>query len=82
MGAVPDSAWIALLAAAAGVFAVLETIALANRHEGDTLSEAIRRWLGVTPSRAGRRVSVGLFVAGLLGFVAWFVPHIVAGWGM
>lgn len=74
---IPEWAWIAWLALAGGGFTILETIALANRRDGDTLSENIRRWLGITPPNARRRVTVPVFAAVLILFVVWFIPHIV-----
>ncbi|MCW2881920.1 MAG: hypothetical protein JWQ95_6020 [Sphaerisporangium sp.] len=74
---VPAWAWIAWAVASLGVFAALETVALANRRTGDTLSENIRRWLGIHPYRPVRRYAVPAFAVVLLGFVAWFVPHIL-----
>jgi hypothetical protein len=74
---VPEWAWITWLAIAAGGFAVLETVALANRRKGDTLSERTRAWLGITPPNARRRVAVPVFAAVLILFVVWFLPHIV-----
>lgn len=77
MPEIPAWMWITWAAIALGGFAILETIALANRREGDTLSENIRRWLGITPPNPRRRILVPAFVAGLLVFVVWFIPHIV-----
>ncbi|GIE98942.1 hypothetical protein [Paractinoplanes rishiriensis] len=67
--------WAAWLAIAAVAFAVLETIALARRQRGDTLSENIRVWLG-TDKRSKTWGALG-FVVALVGFVVWFIPHIV-----
>ncbi|MEV0616176.1 hypothetical protein AB0I81_22875 [Nonomuraea sp. NPDC050404] len=74
---IPEWMWIAWLAIAAGGFAVLETVALINRRRGDTLSENIRRWLGITPPSVQRRIAVPVFVAVLVAFICWFLPHIV-----
>lgn len=74
---IPEWAWIAWLAVAAGGFAILETIALANRRHGDTLSENIRAWLGITPPNVRRRIAVPIFAAVLIVFLAWFLPHII-----
>ncbi|MGP4092952.1 hypothetical protein [Nonomuraea sp. KM90] len=74
---IPEWMWIVWLITAAAGFAVLETIALANRRDGDTLSENIRRWLGITPPSLHRRISVPVFVGVLILFVVWFLPHIV-----
>lgn len=74
---IPAWMWIVWLAVAAGGFAILETIALANRRDGDTLSENIRRWLGITPPSTRRRIAVPVFVGALILFLVWFLPHIV-----
>ncbi len=67
--------WTIWLLLAAVSFAVLETIGLINRRPGDTLSENTRRWLGT--DRTWRTWGALSFVAALVGFVVWFVPHIV-----
>jgi hypothetical protein len=67
--------WRTWLAVAAMTFAVLETIALIRRQPGDTLSENTRHWLG-TDRRWATWGALG-FVVALVGFVIWFVPHIV-----
>lgn len=77
MPAVPEWLWLAWLAATLAAFAALETVALLNRHGGDTLSERLRRWLGVEPVRARRRLAAPLFAGALLAFLAWFLPHIL-----
>ncbi|MFC4089341.1 hypothetical protein [Micromonospora sp. GCM10011541] len=67
------SVWLVLVAVS---FAVLEGIGLANRKTGDTLSENTRNWLGI---RKGKWRTAGAFgfIAALVAFVAWFIPHIV-----
>jgi hypothetical protein len=72
--------WVAWLVAAAVSFAALEGYALYTPRPGDTLSENLRRWLGIAPPRPWRHVGAVGFVAALVGFVAWFGPHIVLGW--
>jgi hypothetical protein len=67
--------WAIWLLLAAVSFAVLEIIGLVNRRPGDTLSENTRRWLGT--DRTWRTWGALGFVAALVGFVVWFVPHIV-----
>ncbi|MGI5493869.1 hypothetical protein [Microtetraspora malaysiensis] len=74
---VPSWAWAAWAATAFGTFAALETIALVNRNRGDTLSENIRRWLGINPDRPVRRYTIPIFLGGLIAFVVWFGPHII-----
>lgn len=64
--------WLVLVAAS---FAVLETIGLADRRPGDTLSENTRRWLRT--DRGWKSAGPLAFIAALVGFVIWFVPHIV-----
>lgn len=74
---IPDWAWIAWGATSFVSFLVLELVALQNHKYGDTLSENIRRWLGMDPPNSRRQIAVPAFVALLVGFVIWFVPHIV-----
>lgn len=69
--------WIAWLVVSLGGFIVLETIALVNRKRGDTLSENIRRWLGIDPPNPAARIGIPVFVAALIIFIVWFIPHIV-----
>lgn len=55
------------------MFVAFETIALANRREGDTLSENIRALFRTSTSRVGR----ALFAVGWIGFSGWFAIHIL-----
>ena len=73
--------WTIWLASVAVSFAVLEGIALYSKREGDTLSEVLRKWLGIDPPNRKRLIGIPAFLAVLIGFVAWFAPHIVAKWG-
>jgi hypothetical protein len=73
---IPPWAWITWAVVSLASFTVLEAIALLNGRSPDTLSEYLRRWLGVDPPSRARRIGVPLFLAVVLGFVAWFVPHI------
>lgn len=66
------SAWLLVVAAS---FAVLESIALARRADGDTLSANIRRWLGT--DKTWKTWGAAGFAVALIGFVGWFIPHIV-----
>lgn len=66
--------WACWLGAVAASFAAAETVAIIK---GETLSEVIRRWLGVDPRKSRRAVAVPLFVAAVAGFAAWFIPHII-----
>ncbi|WP_411147386.1 hypothetical protein [Streptomyces sp. A30] len=61
--------WIAWTA----VFAVAEGLALANKRDGDTLSENTRRLFRTRTSKAGRAV----FAIGWFGFSGWFAIHIL-----
>lgn len=73
--------WAAWLALTLGSFAVLETIGLVTNAEGDTLSEATRRWLGIEPVAPWRIAGMVTFSVALLGFVAWFLPHVLFKFG-
>lgn len=55
------------------VFAILETIAILNKTDGDTLSEYTRKWLGVFPKKQWSIVGA----TALLGFLVWFGWHVV-----
>ncbi|MBF8189121.1 hypothetical protein ITP53_25985 [Nonomuraea sp. K274] len=74
---IPEWGWIAWLAVSAGGFAVLEGIALVTEDKPDTLSENIRKWLGIDPVSKRKRVAVPVFAGSLIAFLAWFIPHIV-----
>lgn len=68
--------WLAFFALS---FAILETIALIDRSTEDTLSENTRRWLGTNKTwKTGGALA---FIVALVGFVIWFIPHIVFNWG-
>lgn len=77
---IPGWAWALFLTVTAAAFGAMETIAIVNKRRGDTLTATTRRWLGVDPVNARRRVGIPLFAAALLIFTSWFLPHIVAGW--
>lgn len=66
----PSYPWAALLAIGVGY----ETWALLHDRPDATLSVATRRAFR-TDTRLGRCA----FVAGAVGFVTWFVPHILGG---
>jgi len=64
-------AWLAW----AGGFAITEGLALANKRQGDTLSEETRKVFR-TRSAAGRIV----FGSAWCGFSAWYLGHILKWW--
>jgi len=55
------------------VFGVAEWIG----RRGNTFSETIRRWLGVDRHPWYTRWAAWAFASVLIGFVGWFVPHIL-----
>ncbi|MFE9993519.1 hypothetical protein [Streptomyces avermitilis] len=65
--------WVIVWAAWSLTFAVAEGIALANKREGDTLSENFRRLFRTRTSKVGRAV----FAVGWFGFSGWFAVHIL-----
>lgn len=65
--------WALWLVAVLGTFAAFEFPALAQGREPDTLSAALRAWLGIAPERRGHRLLGIAFVAG----IGWFVSHIL-----
>ncbi|MFM9697882.1 hypothetical protein [Streptomyces europaeiscabiei] len=66
--------WAAVWIAWSAVFAVAEGIALANKRDGDTLSENFRRLFRTRTSKVGRAV----FAFGWFGFSGWFAIHILS----
>lgn len=73
---VADWLWVVWIVACLATFGVLEGIAIVNRTEGDTLTENLKRWLGIDPPRPWKRAGIATFTSVVLGFVSWFVPHI------
>ncbi len=65
--------WNAVWIVWTAIFAVAETIALANRRENDTLSETTRRLFRTRTSKVGRAV----FAIGWSGFSVWYLLHIL-----
>lgn len=53
-----------------------EAYALANRRNGDTLSEVTRSAFRVKTSKVGRAV----FASSWAAFSVWFAGHILYGW--
>lgn len=70
----PSWTWGIWLTLVVGTFAGLEAWALATRAtHGDTLSEFLRRILGVRPRRRWRYLPA----AGFVLFLGWLAVHIV-----
>lgn len=70
--------WLAFLSAVLVGFAVPEGYAIANKQQGDTLSENIRRWLRTdTPGGGWTWLSVW---SCLFGVVVWLLGHIMNWW--
>ncbi|MFY1688165.1 hypothetical protein [Plantactinospora sp. WMMB782] len=67
--------WKIWLFLAAVSFAVLEGISLVQRKPGDTLSENTRRW--IRTDKGWKSAGPIAFMAALVAFVVWFIPHIV-----
>jgi len=67
----PGRAW------AARGLAVLEGIALLNRRDSDTLSEHLRRRLGIDPANERRKAAVPLFIAAVVALAAWPFPYLL-----
>ncbi|MDH6629440.1 hypothetical protein M2271_007276 [Streptomyces sp. LBL] len=65
--------WAGIWIAWTAVFAVAEGIALANKRDGDTLSENFRRLFRTRTSKVGRAV----FAVGWFGFAGWLAIHIL-----
>ncbi|MEU6056973.1 hypothetical protein [Streptomyces sp. NPDC047097] len=64
-----------------GAFCAIEGKALANRTEGDTLSEHIWTWFSTSRSAAAGQPSgwVRLRRFSLLAFLAWLLAHFLSG---
>lgn len=73
----PDWVWLVWLSVTLGSFGVLEAWALTHRRSmpAGTLSEWLRRWLGIEPHRPWRSLGVAVFG----GFLGWLCLHITAG---
>jgi hypothetical protein len=59
-------------------FLAVEGVALANKRDGDTLSEHVWKWFHVRDPRPTWLVVVGRIVLGL--FLLWLCLHLVFGW--
>jgi hypothetical protein len=64
-----------LWAIPAGSFAVLEGLAIANKRQGDTASELLRRAAGIKPARTWRPLSIAVITT----FCAWLAHHLIGG---
>lgn len=77
----PSRRWAAWLTATLASFVALEAHALRRpltpEKPSETLTAALRLWLGIQPASRRRWAASVLFTA----FWAWFVAHIVAGIG-
>jgi hypothetical protein len=73
--------WAVWLTATVGSFLILEARALREpltpEKPSETLTAALRKWLGVQPATRRRWIAAGLFSA----FWVWFAGHIALGWG-
>lgn len=65
--------WVTVWVAWSLTFAIAEGIALANKRDGDTLSENFRRLFRTRTSKVGRAV----FAVGWFSFSGWFAIHIL-----
>jgi hypothetical protein len=59
-------------------FGVPEVIAIADPGQGGTYTESLQEWLGTTDGGAGW--GWWALAAVLVGFVAWFLPHLRGWW--
>lgn len=69
---IPDYAWGGLILAGLAY----EAYALADRRDGDTLSETTRRAFRTRTSKTGRWI----FGIGWTAFAVWYWGHILYGW--
>lgn len=57
-------------------FGVIEYKAIADKSEGDTLSEHVRKLIGT----GGKRGAINwVFRGGVLGLLLWLIPHFMTG---
>jgi hypothetical protein len=64
-----------------GVAAVVEAVALIRKAPADTASEAVWRWLKVTPGKTPARAAVWSWRSFALGaFLLWLTLHFLLGW--
>lgn len=56
-------------------FVAIESAALFDKDEGDTLSEHVRKWAGVKGGGSGAWAKVRR--VGLLAFLAWLSVHLL-----
>lgn len=71
----PDVVWGGFVGMVLLGFTVLETYGIVSKADGDTLSERFRSWFNTDDRSAG----AWTFVTIIIGFAAWFVPHIIYG---
>lgn len=73
--------WLWWLTATLASFIALEAHALreplTDEKPSETLTAALRYWLGVQPASRRRWIASALFA----GFWAWLTGHVVLGWG-
>lgn len=81
MKRLPKGTWTVWVLVVALSFAALETAGLLTSGDGDTLSEWTRAVLGIDPVRPWRIAGTIGFAVALLGFVAWYLPHILFRFG-
>lgn len=72
--------WPAFLIITALGFAVPEAVAIASPRKADTLSERMRAWLGIEPSRKRRRWAWSALTLVLVVFTIWFPAHLMQWW--
>lgn len=69
--------WIIWAAGALASFLIIELTAVFTNHMERTLSEELRRWLGIYPVRPWRKLGGVLFASLLLAAVGVFIWHIL-----
>lgn len=75
-----DIYWLYFTLGAGLAFGIYEFINIKAGHRERTYTYWIRVILGIEGKKAYAVWTSGLFAAGLIGFIIWFIPHIIFGW--
>jgi Na+/H+ antiporter NhaC len=74
-----DYIWAGFLTAVMLIGAILEWLGYISGKNG-TLSDTLRRWLGIDPVQHYRNMAVPLFISGVIAIVVWLSLHLISSW--